>query len=76
MPDFSSLKIGVPLQGNRVTRTDVISLRTGTDPAARAAPLTALLQAPMMIALSLLRPSTGAGRASENRKREAALARP
>jgi hypothetical protein len=57
MPDFSSLRIGVPLQGNRVTRSAVMSLKPGIDPVRRASLLTSLLQAPLMLVLGRLRPN-------------------
>lgn len=61
LPDFSSLRIGFPLQGNRVTRSDgTISLKPRTDPVPRSSLLTSILQAPMMALLSRLRPAAGA----------------
>ncbi|HEX4437393.1 MAG TPA: sulfotransferase [Solirubrobacteraceae bacterium] len=57
MPDFSSLRIGLPLQGNRVTRSAVLSLKPGTDPVRNASLLTSLLQAPLKLALRRLRPA-------------------
>ncbi len=57
MPDFSSLRIGFPLQGNRVTRSAVLALKPGTDPVRNASLLTSLLQAPLMLALRRLRPA-------------------
>lgn len=55
-PDFSSLEIGFPLQGNRVTRTTVMSLKPGIDPVRRTSLLTSLLQTPVMAVLRRLRP--------------------
>jgi hypothetical protein len=56
-PDFTALQVGVPLQGNRVTRSQTLSLKPGTDTLARASLSTKLLQGPLIKALSLLRPS-------------------
>jgi hypothetical protein len=55
LPDFTALTVGLPLQGNRVTKSEVLSLKRKADPlpSSRA---TALLQAPMMAVLSRLRP--------------------
>ncbi len=74
LPDFSELRVGLPLQGNRVTREQVISLRTGTDPMSGRGRLTALLQAPMMVLLSRLRPAARADRGETRGERDAALA--
>jgi hypothetical protein len=55
-PDFTSLRTGVPLQGNRVTRSRTLSLdKTLTAPPYSR--VTAVLQAPMMKLLSRLRPN-------------------
>jgi hypothetical protein len=55
-PDFAALEIGLPLQGNRLTRTRMLSLKRGADPLPRRSRLTAVLQAPLTAALALLRP--------------------
>ncbi len=61
LPDLSSLRIGFPLQGNRVTRSDgTISLKPRTDPVARTSLVTRILQAPLLALLSRLRPAAGA----------------
>lgn len=73
-PDFSALRVGAPLQGNRVTREETISLRTGSDPMGGRSPLTRVLQAPMMALLGRLRPATGSGRRDRAREPETALA--
>ncbi len=59
-PDFSSLQVGVPFQGNRLIRSEVIALESV--PPIRRAPrsrLTAVLQAPWALALARLRPAVG-----------------
>jgi hypothetical protein len=58
LPDFTALDIGRPLQGNRVTRGQTLSLKHKADSPARASLVTALAQAPMMAMLARLRPST------------------
>jgi hypothetical protein len=65
LPDFTTLNTGLPLQGNRVTRSAVLSLKSGTDPVPRRSRVTALLQAPLLVALARLRPAarpSGSGR--------------
>lgn len=57
LPDFTDLDTGLPLQGNRVTRSQKLSLRRTADPLPRRSRLTALLQAPMMAVLCRLRPT-------------------
>jgi hypothetical protein len=61
-PDFGSLEIGFPLQGNRLSKSRTLSLKRGADPVPRRSRLTALLQAPVMSALARLRPRAGEGR--------------
>ncbi len=56
LPDFASLDVGVPLQGNRVTRSQTLVLSQSTDPVPRSSRITALLQAPLIALLSRLRP--------------------
>jgi hypothetical protein len=58
LPDFTSLEVGVPLQGNRVTRASTLALKPATDRPPRSSRVTAVLQAPMMAALATLRPKT------------------
>ena len=57
LPDFTALDSGLPLQGNRVSRSDVISLKHTTDPLPRSSSLTTALQFPMMAVLARLRPA-------------------
>jgi hypothetical protein len=61
LPDFAALRIGLPLQGNRVTRSrGTMSLKPRSDRVPRSSLLTAALQAPLMALLSRLRPAAGA----------------
>ena len=65
-PDFSSLRIGVPFQGNRLIRSDVIELESA--PPIRRGPrskLTTVLQGPWALVLGRLRPAAGGPRAKE-----------
>jgi hypothetical protein len=65
LPDFSRLRTGIPFQGNRVIRTEVIALEPEPGSAARRSPVTMLLQLPWVFILSRLQPRavTGAARA-------------
>jgi hypothetical protein len=56
-PDFDALRVGMPLQGNRVTRSKTLTLKVGTDPVPRVSLPTKLLQGPAMAVLARLRPS-------------------
>ena len=58
LPDFTSLHTGFPLQGNRVSRSDTLSLKPTADPLPRSSPVTRLVQAPLMAALARLRPTS------------------
>jgi hypothetical protein len=58
LPDFAALEIGFPLQGNRVTREQTLSLKRSADSPARGSRATALAQAPLMAILARLRPSS------------------
>lgn len=70
VPDLTHLNTGIPLQGNRLLEADVVSL-DGT-PAAppRRSRVTALLQFPLAVALSRLRPAV---KASASREHSSAL---
>ncbi len=60
MPDFSALQTGVPFQGNRVARSEVVSLKGRPSPPKRRSLLTAVLRAARgELVFSLLRPSAG-----------------
>jgi hypothetical protein len=60
IPDLDALAVGAPLQGNRLLRDEVISVRRGRPAVPRWSPLTALLQRPWQPILSRLRPAAGA----------------
>lgn len=60
LPDFTSLEVGCPLQGNRVTRSKTLSLKRTTDPLPRSSHVTRLVQAPLMAMLLRLRPTATA----------------
>jgi Sulfotransferase family len=60
LPDFDALAVGVPLQGNRVTRLRTLALTRGGAPVRRSPGATAVVQAPLAIALARLRPRAGA----------------
>ncbi|HEY4896469.1 MAG TPA: sulfotransferase [Solirubrobacteraceae bacterium] len=59
-PDFTSLRIGLPFQGNRLIHSEVIELDS-TPPARRPARsrLTSLMQAPWLLVARWLRPAAG-----------------
>jgi hypothetical protein len=56
-PDLSALRTGIPLQGNRLIKSEVIALEEQTAPAARPSLVTAVLQFPWAVVLSRLRPA-------------------
>lgn len=57
IPDLTSLKTGSPICGNRLLRSDVVSLKRGAPaPPARRSLMTAAAQTPMAALLSRLRP--------------------
>jgi Sulfotransferase family len=64
-PDLSSLRTGIPFQGNRLIKSDVIALESAGETRAPSSPLTALAQLPWTVVLSRLRPAAtpSAGRA-------------
>jgi Sulfotransferase family len=57
LPDFTSLDVGLPLQGNRVTRTEKLSLKESADSPSSPSFVTSVLQAPLLAMLSRLRPT-------------------
>ncbi len=61
IPDLSALRIGVPLQGNRLMRAQTIALERSTAAVTRSSLLTALLQLPWSCVLSRLRPAVALG---------------
>jgi hypothetical protein len=62
LPDFRSLDTGVPLQGNRVSRSNKLSLKPSSDPVPRSSRATTVLQAPLLALLSRMRPVASASR--------------
>ncbi len=60
MPNFSALQTGVPFQGNRVARSEVVSLNGRPAGTARTSTLTAVLQLPWQLVFSRLGPRAGA----------------
>ncbi len=60
-PDFESLDVGLPLQGNRVSRSRTMSLRPRADPVAEISRLTSVLQWPIGRLLARLSPSSAPG---------------
>jgi hypothetical protein len=61
-PDFTSLKTGIPLLGNRLIRSEVIALKGESSALKRRSPLTAVLQFPSSALLSRMHPRVGAAR--------------
>lgn len=62
LPDFSALRVGHPLQGNRVTRGPAtMALKARADTVPRGSLLTAAMQGPAMALLSRLRPAARGG---------------
>jgi hypothetical protein len=57
-PDFSSLRTGIPFQGNRLIRSETIALRPGEQRNGARSALTTLLQAPWTVVLARLQPRT------------------
>jgi hypothetical protein len=56
-PDLSALETGVPFQGNRLIRSDVVALRRHPPEPPRGSRVTALVQSPWRVAFALLRPT-------------------
>lgn len=57
LPELASLGTGIPFQGNRLLRSQVIALKSRTAPQVRESRITALLQLPWVAVLSRLRPT-------------------
>lgn len=70
LPDFGTLDVGVPLQGNRISRSQTLSLERAVTSPPRSR-LTAVLQAPAMAVLMRLRPRAVAFRRSPARSHTA-----
>ncbi len=61
LPDFGSLELGVPFQGNRLLRTQgPVALRRGAEIPARRSRLTAAMQLPWRVFAARLRPAARA----------------
>ena len=56
IPDLTHLETGYPMGGNRLLRSEVVSLKPETPKPAKVEPLTALLQAPLTALMARLRP--------------------
>jgi hypothetical protein len=56
IPDLTSLKTGFPLKGNRLIRSELITVRRRTPTRPRRSPMTALLQLPWTVVISRLTP--------------------
>jgi hypothetical protein len=64
-PDFAALKTGIPFQGNRLIRSDVIALKSDAAAPKRRSRVTTLIQLPLTAILSRLGPKAGAAARSE-----------
>ncbi len=60
IPDFTALKTGIPFQGNRVARSEVVSLKGSAPRPPRRSLATAVLQQPWQMIFARLRPVAGA----------------
>jgi hypothetical protein len=65
IPDLSALSTGVPIQGNRLIRSDVVALESGGGERHAALRMTALLQRPWAAVFSRLEPRVTAKAAQE-----------
>jgi hypothetical protein len=72
IPDLSALRVGMPIEGNRLLRSQVIALRRASEPAERShqlpqpeSLLTKLLQSQWRPVLARLRPAAGTGATGE-----------
>ncbi|HLM86628.1 MAG TPA: sulfotransferase [Solirubrobacteraceae bacterium] len=63
VPDLTALRTGIPFQGNRLLRAEVLALRNDASPGKRR--VTKLVQSPWTIVHSRLRPSASPSRASK-----------
>ena len=64
-PDLAELRVGAPLEGNRLIRRGVISLKRQPQRAERASLLTSVMQLPWRAILARLRPAANAPVAPE-----------
>jgi hypothetical protein len=58
-PDLAELRTGLPFQGNRLVRSEVVALERGEGRPPRTSLVTSILQWPWRAVLSLMRPTTG-----------------
>jgi hypothetical protein len=56
LPDLNALRTGIPIEGNRIVREDVVSFERQAGPSARRSILTRLLQLPWVPVFARLRP--------------------
>jgi hypothetical protein len=56
LPDLSALRTGIPIEGNRIVREDVVCFERQAGPSARRSILTRLLQLPWVPVFARLRP--------------------
>jgi sulfotransferase family protein len=56
LPDLSSLRTGIPIEGNRIVREEVVSFERQASPSARRSRVTTLLQLPWVPVFARLRP--------------------
>jgi hypothetical protein len=60
LPDLDELRVGEPLQGNRLLAAETIALRRSSGERAARKPLTAVFQAPWSAVFTRLRPASAA----------------
>jgi hypothetical protein len=65
LPDFTSLRTGMPLLGNRLIRSEVIALKGKSAPPARRSWITSILQLPWSPVLSRMRPTAATARSDQ-----------
>jgi hypothetical protein len=58
-PDFTSLRTGLPIQGNRLIREPVVELKSPEATSPARSPLTSLLQLPWRLVFRLIGPRAG-----------------
>ena len=61
-PDFTALRTGIPFQGNRVAREEVVALSPPSPRAARRSRMTAVLQLPWRAVFAVIGPVAGRSR--------------
>ena len=57
IPDLSSLQVGMPLEGNRIIRSETIALKRSSGETSRSSKITSVLQLPWKPLLARLRPA-------------------